>query len=742
MDTLTVEVRKIRFCDDDTKKYIFEGMTLLKKKNSTGKIVKIRSKEIFRGTFMSLFVGDELSVEGYWKDSDYYGKQFVVVRYEKTLPQTIRGIQAFLRQTIKGMGTKRVQAITDLYGEDALRIIAGDIHALDPLPAIGKKQKEAIRCAICDNLEFEKLLSFMQLNDLDYTLALRIYDRFQGDSVARIRANPYALFMEDLLSFTACDQIAKNLGIPENSKVRLLAGLYSFLRKDSETFGNLFTFGSFVMGSYGAYLKKYGKYGEYSFPEETILKGLEQLETDGYIVSDRNQEDDVVYYLKNNLYVENKIVDLLNRKMKFSSPRIRFRSEDIDAYLDGPGGKKGKIILAPQQKEAIRTSMKSMVSIITGGPGTGKTQTMAMLIECIKGLCPSAYIHLCSPTGKAAKRMCEMSGMPASTIHRLVKIFDMGKGSEDPIVSGDFLIVDEASMIDAFVFYRLIGALDEEVRLIIIGDHEQLPSVGAGLILRDLIDSEVIPTTRLTEVFRQAQDSAIVTNSHKMIRGGTLNEMVLSKKRDGDFFFFDAASPNQVQEKILEIASRLIHNMKIPLASIQVISPVRGTCLGTEQLNRLLQKTFNPTTDIVEVEDTQFGRGDKVIHTINNYDLGVFNGETGVVDSIRDLEISMLSVAFPDKDIEYPKWTLEELELAYAITVHKSQGSEFPVVIMPVHEIFQNSLHRNLLYTAATRAKAKMIFVGSRQAFEKGLQSQRSDKRNSQIQEKLRKRFA
>jgi len=401
------------------------------------------------------------------------------------------------------------------------------------------------------------------------------------------------------------------------------------------------------------------------------------------------------------------------------------------------------VILTQKQRKIvlIKVSLQNSVSIITGGPGTGKTQTMATLIKCIKSLTPSASIFLCSPTGKAAKRMNELSGMRASTIHRLVKIFDMRDNVETNTISGDFLIVDEASMIDAFVFYRLIAAIDEDIRIIIIGDSEQLPSVGAGLILRDLIDSNVIKTTQLNEIFRQAKNSNIIKNSNILIKSGSTNGMTLSAKKDGDFYFFNASSPLEIQSKMIKIIKKLICNSKIPLSDIQVLSALKGTQLGTSALNKLIQAEFNNTTDFIETGDRQFNDKDKVIHIVNNYDLNVFNGETGIIERLNYNDTNMLTVDFSDKAVDYPKWDIEQLELAYAITVHKSQGSEFPVVIMPIHETLMNGLNKNLLYTAITRAKVKMIFVGNKEVFKDAIKKTKGISRNSRVKEKLQEKI-
>jgi len=415
MDKVQVTVKKIRYYDENTKKYIFEGLTTVKKQNNTGKFVKAKVRENFKGAFMSLYLEDELEVTGYWRENERYGKEFIVYSYEKKLPQTIKGIRVFLKQIIKGVGEKRVKAITDAYGEQSLEIIAKDIKSLDIFTTLSQKQKEAIWLGIAENVEFENLLAFMQLNDLDYTLAIKIYNKFKCDSVIRIRTNPYMLFTEDLVPFSTCDQIAKNLNCPASSHERLHAAIYSFIKEDIDVNGNLYTNVDFLKDKFNTYLKNIGKYKDFKFSKKEIVDGLKFLEEDGKIIFDHNNDNQKILYLKNNLYIENKIVQHLKRKVLKSSPNLYYSEEAIESFLTKYQNDTG-VSVAKNQKEAVRASLQNMVSIITGGPGTGKTQTMATLIQCIKSITPSASIFLCSPTGKAAKRMCEMSGMQASTI--------------------------------------------------------------------------------------------------------------------------------------------------------------------------------------------------------------------------------------------------------------------------------------------------------------------------------------
>jgi exodeoxyribonuclease V alpha subunit len=738
METLKVEVKKIRFHDDNSKRAIFEGLTKIEKLNSTGKKVKVKSRENFKGTFLALYIGDELEVTGYWKNNEKFGREFIIAYYKKIIPQTIKGIQIFLKQTVKGVGPKRVKAITDKYKEQSLTMIAKDIKNLDIIPNLSDSQKENIWLAVTENQHFENLLAFMQMNDLDYTLALKVYEKYKEDSIRKIKNNPYILLLEEITSFTSCDQIAVKLEIDKDSFNRVYAGVYDFINKDVNVNGNLYTKKEYLKKNFGKYLRNYGKMKGFEIESEKIDKILDKLNSDGLIVLTTDDENKDIIYLKNNYYIENKIVENMKRKFYNADFEHYYNEKDIKDYIYYYE-KSSKIKMDRVQKEAVVTTMTEPISILTGGPGTGKTQTMATIINCIKSLTPSASISLCSPTGKAAKRMSEMSGMKASTIHRLIRIFDTSLQDQDKVINEDFLIVDEASMIDAFVFYRLISSLGNNVRLIIIGDHNQLPSVGAGLILRDLIDSKTIPTIKLTKIFRQKEDSSIITNSHKILKGEVFNRFKISKDKDGDFYFFERSKPEDINDMIMEIINRLIKNMKIPLSKIQVISPIKKTVLGTEQLNRTIQKTFNENTDFITYGENILGQGDKVIHIENDYDLKVFNGETGVVDKLNYLDHNSLTVSYPEKDVDYSKWNLEKLELAYAITAHKSQGSEFPVVIIPIHDIVEIGLYRNLIYTAVTRAKSKVIFVGDKEVFEKCLNKERVSKRNSMIKLKLQK---
>jgi exodeoxyribonuclease V alpha subunit len=413
--------------------------------------------------------------------------------------------------------------------------------------------------------------------------------------------------------------------------------------------------------------------------------------------------------------------------------------------------------LAVKQQEAVHMALQNPISILTGGPGTGKTQTINAVIQVIQLIHPNAQIHLCAPTGRAAKRMTELTDMTATTIHRAIHLTDVRFDQNVERLYGDFLIVDESSMIDAYLFSKLLEAVNVDMKILFVGDVDQLPSIGAGLILRDLIDSKKIPTTTLTEIFRQAKDSQIVTNAHKVIQGKIVGESdgLTFDEKLGDFYFVQKEDTERIKNLIIGFIKRLMespHNFK--LQDIQVLTPMKEGELGTNALNRIIQETFNPHIDkelemelfrtsksgVINERFDVFRVGDRVIHTINDYDLKVFNGEIGTIHKIYNDESGnlMMKVNYDDGMVTYDEaLAKEELMLAYAMTVHKSQGCEFPVGIMPIHPSQQSMLERHLLYTAFTRAKGKVVLAGVNEALNKGILNNITYHRNSKIKDRL-----
>ena len=446
-------------------------------------------------------------------------------------------------------------------------------------------------------------------------------------------------------------------------------------------------------------------------------------------------------YLAFNYSNENRIAKELERlsnsaKATFFVPKVI--SDFLVDYEKSTG-----IALADEQRQGVISALTSPVSVITGGPGTGKTHTIRTIIACAKALEPGINIKVCAPTGKAAVRASDMSGLPATTIHRMLQLFNPSAhvGAEE--LNCDILIADEFSMVDAYLCSRLFIAAASHTRIIMVGDYNQLPSVGPGLVLRDFIRSGKIPTVKLTTVFRQAQASRIVRNSYAIINQQDGKPIILNfaKKPKDDFYFIEAESISEIRKTIQRSVHRLKNKYGYNLADIQILTPVRKTPLGADSLNLLFQEEFLPssTTPSVEVLDREFRLGDKVIHTKNNSELDVYNGEVGFVERLNFLPENMLTVRFStEKSVNYSLSDLEQLDLAYGLTVHKSQGSEFPVVIIPVHETILHGLNKNLLYTALTRAKKMVILIGSKQALSAGMRNEENiGERRSMLVQKI-----
>jgi exodeoxyribonuclease V alpha subunit len=733
---LTVEVKRITYRNNETKYTIFSGLTTISKVDRNGKNRKVRSKETFKGTFYSLFENDTIVVTGTWRENVAYGKEFLVETYVKTLPQDQKGIEKLLCRSVRGVGEKKVQAITESLGVSALSAIMKDKTVLNAIPSLSVKDREKIYEFVTENIAYEELLTFMRIHNLDYTVAMRIYKKYQADSVRKIMDNPYALALDETLSFHQVDKIALNLGCQPTSRDRLHAALLTYLKEDVVNNGNMFTYKEDILAHFNDYLQANSAIEDNCFTPKDIIKMLDTLYREDRLVYSHDESQQTVVYLSNNIYIENQIADLLAQIIK-ASPRIIYPKKEVEKALDWYE-RGSRVTLAKAQKRGIIEALSNKVSIITGGPGTGKTQTISAIIACMKYLSPLAEIHLCSPTGRASKRMAEMCGQSASTIHRLLRINEGDEASYESDFEGDLIIIDEASMIDAYLFYRTLKSLSTDMRILIIGDSNQLPSVGPGRILHDLIESRLITTTKLTEIFRQSKDSTIIQNAYRILQDEDANGMEFSNDKNGDCFFFETKSPLDTQDMILRIIDRLMKGKRLRIEDIQVLSPIKDGLLGTESLNQQIQARFGGTGDFVEYNNKQYFVKDKVMHIKNNYTLQVYNGEVGTIKCIPAASGKALTVEYPDKDVDYEFYELEELDLSFATTVHKSQGSEYPVVIIPVHNLLLHALSKTILYTACTRAKSIVIFVGSKEAMSKGMRKLRAGNRNTMLKAKIR----
>jgi exodeoxyribonuclease V alpha subunit len=645
-----------------------------------------------------------------------------------------------LSKVVKGVGKKTFQAIYDRFGVDTMDIIESNPERLKECK-VSQSKINLIHRSVTAYSRFKdlkELLEFLQIENLDSRLAIIIEEDLDGLTAKQIKANPFLLIKSDKIPFKHMEQLHEKMNGKTDDPARIGALIINFIRQNINGMGNMFCYKVDLLNYVGTYNSK-------AVTEATILESLERLEQEKEIAFDQNNAGMDCVYLTPMFHVEENIVKNLKELLSsFSLPLASplAVSDFIDRFEQ-----KG-MTLASKQKEAVEMALTNRISVLTGGPGTGKTYTLKTITNAVKSLKSGVTIKLLAPTGKASKRMADVIGMEAETIHRGLGIKGFGETDAEVKLDVDLVIVDESSMIDASLFLKLLKSLGADTRLLLVGDSNQLDSVGAGRILKDIIESGVVATTELDEVFRQAKTSQIVTNAHSMITGIDFSNGLTANPKNGDFFFVERQDEERIQKDVLETVRRFVKK-GFKLEDIMILSPMRKGEIGVYQLNSLIQKEFNPPNNFVDFQKKggQILRvGDRVIHTENNRDLGVYNGEIGEIASIytrvsEGEEKETIEVAFPDKEepIIYVGTDIYQLDLAYAITIHKSQGSEAPIVIMPVSSSQQMMLSRSLIYTGVTRAKEVVVLIGEKEAVNKGLKVVSSDQRLSLIAEKLNK---
>lgn len=739
MPKFRVRVHNIKYRNNDSKYVVFEGR-LMKFGKRTG-WRDTPETATFVGTVMLIIPNDKFDIDATFVEDVRWGEQYKIGSYHRIEPGTEDEIRKFLVGSTQGLGIKRAEQLVAKYGLDTLPEMRKNPQIVTDLKMSAASEK-SLREALLISESFEELLLFLQLHGLDHRVALDVYKRYGEDAKAKIHDDPYAVYLDGVISFDVADNIAFHLGLSHDHHSRMAAATLATLRYESESSGNVFVHACELQPKCMDYLNRNRTpYNDFPPPTQEQLDEAVQelcmrrwLGIEGSGVATR-------VYLSENLTAENDAVEYLydiQRGLK----RTHYSEADILAAIAPPAG----ITPAPEQIAAIKSALTQPVSILTGGPGTGKTQTVSMIIQTILALTPTANIKLCAPTGKAAARMSDLTGKKASTIHRLLHIGnpmeELGIGELDC----DFLIVDEFSMVDIQLFERLLRSVSTAVRIVIIGDDDQLPSVGPGLVLRDLIESGVVPTTKLCRVFRQSgAGSKIVLNAHAIANQKPGQPIVfhVNRRKGGDCYFIDSDSPSEIRRLICKTGTKLHKKLGIPLGQIQVLSPIHGRELGSDRLNNLLQQEFNPLGEVYETapycDSNRILRvGDKVIHTENNYDLNVFNGETGVIRQLGYRDDKVVLVEYPDKDVWYSREDALQLELSYCLTVHKAQGSEYKAIIIPTHSIISPYANRNLIYTAITRAKGIVIIIGERNAFGESLRRHEAA-RASALVEKLKR---
>ena len=709
------------------------------------------------GNLLDANVGSVLLVDGNWKVDAKYGKQFVAENWEETLPATIYGMEKYLGSgLIKGVGPKFAKRIVQKFGTDTFDVIEFEIEKLEQVDGIGKKRVQMIAESWLKQKEIKNIMLFLQDHQVSTSYAAKIFKQYGNDSISVMQENPYKL-ADDIwgIGFKTADQIAMKLGFEKESFVRLRSGLMYTLSELSND--------GHVYAERQQLIDKAKELLEAS--DETVIMTMDEMIKKEELILEHNiaKTDDegntiTPIYLPPFYYAEVGVASKL-KKLADSPAGDKLYSRLMEARQKSGNNELSVDIEAIQKKtgmsyddiqaDAIRQAATAKVMVLTGGPGTGKTTTTHGIISAYKAY--GLKIRLAAPTGRAAKRMTEATGMEAKTIHRLLECKPpegYQKNEENPL-EGDVLIIDECSMIDIILMNSLLKAIPPTMRLIMVGDIDQLPSVGAGNVLRDIIDSMSFPVIRLTRIFRQAQSSRIVMNAHRINEGKMPD---ISNGRDTDFFFMENEDADAVAGDIVKLVQTNLPNYyHVESSQIQVLTPMQRGVVGATNLNLALQEALNPA----EEEIFMRGRGkvmmpkpclrrsgyvfradDKVMQIKNNYDKEVFNGDIGIIESVNDTDRT-LKVNFDDRSIEYDVTELDELVHAYATTIQKAQGSEYPIVVMPVLMNHYIMLQRNLIYTGITRAKKILVIVGTKKALSYAVRNVTVTKRNTLLKERL-----
>lgn len=669
------------------------------------------------GNLLEVPAGSVLLCEGEWRVDKRYGQQFQCETWKEVMPATAYGIEKYLGSgLVKGIGPKFAKLIVGHFGTDTIEVIETDIERLYEVPGIGKKRVEKIRESWEKQKDIKNVMLFLQGFGVSTAYAAKIYRQYGKESIDKVNENPYRL-ADDIwgIGFKTADGIARKMGYEMNDERRLRSGLIYTLNQLADE-GHCYAEEEQLIATAKQLLEA---------DEECIRTAMTHaIETEDLML------DGTAIYLPPFYYAECGTANRLNALVHTKEAGSIFTARFDLAKLQRETG----IEYDEVQVEAIRQAIASKVMVLTGGPGTGKTTTTKAIIAALQSA--GMRILLAAPTGRAAKRMSEATGMEAKTIHRLLEYNpqDGYKRNDENPLEGDALIVDECSMIDIILMNNLTKALPTTMRLVLVGDIDQLPSVGAGNVLRDIIDSGVIPVVRLTRIFRQAQSSRIVMSAHAINRGCFPD---ISNGQHTDFFFMKQEEPEKVAETIVSLVrDRLPKAYRQPTANIQVLTPMQRGVVGAANLNMALQQALNHNTAALARGGYTFKEGDRVMQLRNNYDKDVYNGDLGYVRSV-DMEERTLAVDFDGQTVEYEASELDELTLAYATTIHKSQGSEYPIVVMPVLMTHYVMLQRNLIYTGITRAKKICVLVGQTKALAYAIHNMKVLKRNTRLKERL-----
>lgn len=672
-------------------------------------------------------IGQLLEIEGEWVKHPKFGQQFKATTYKTVAPTEISGIEKFLASgAINGIGPAMAKKIVAEFGEKTLEIIAKSPNELLKVPGIGKKTAEKISTSYLEQSELTEIMVWLENHGISNTYAGKIFAKYSSFAIDIMEKDIYRLFQDiEGIGFLTADKLAFNLGIQREDKRRIISGIdYALMQ--------LCNNGHCCIPEM-ALVDKTAKILQVN--NQIIFTILKERIDNGSLNTEVVGGETLIYppYL---YYAEKKVATRLLQLQQATEPL----SEDNLSLFIKVWEKDNQIQLAQKQKEAIKACLHHGVLVLTGGPGTGKTTVIKGILSILKA--QGLKIRLAAPTGRAAKRLSETTGQKALTIHRLLEANNLAQDDNlqlgfskdiDDQLDADVIILDEVSMVDIVLMHHFLNAVPDGCRIILVGDTDQLPAVGPGSVLKDIIRSQKIPAIRLDEIFRQAQTSMIIQNAH-IINAGRLPDL---RKQYSDFVFYELNDDTSITQKILDLCTKdLPHEGFNVLKDVQVLSPMHRFLCGVENLNLMLQEQLNPkkNQDELKYSSQTFRVGDKVMHIRNNYQKNVFNGDIGF---IQDINNEKLTVDYFDHIVTYEKNELNELTLAYASSVHKSQGSEYKVVIIPLSTSHYIMLQRNLLYTAITRAKQKVIIIGSKKALMTAVQSNRTQKRYTLLAERL-----
>ncbi len=682
------------------------------------------------GNLLDANVGSVLLIDGDWKVDGKYGRQFLAGKWEETLPATVYGMEKYLGSgLIRGVGPKYAKKIVQKFGADTFDVIEEKIELLQEIPGIGGKRIRMIEESWARQKEVKNIMLFLQDHGVSTAFAAKIYKQYGNRSIEVMQENPFRL-ADDIwgIGFKTADGIADKMGFGRETYVRLRSGIMYTLSELADQ-GHVYAQKEQLMEKAAALLEA---------EEGCIAMTMDQMLKDKDLI---RQEDGV--YLPPFYYAELGAAGKLKRLAgapaadRLWTQLARARQETGNDSLSVDVGRIEQSLHRKYdqiQADAIRRCAMAKVMVLTGGPGTGKTTTTQGIIAAYRAY--GLKILLAAPTGRAAKRMSEATGLEAKTLHRLLECKPpegYGRNEENPL-EGDVLIVDECSMIDIVMMNSLLKAVPLHMRLILVGDTDQLPSVGAGNVLRDIIASECFPVIRLNRIFRQAMESRIITNAHR-INAGEMPD--LSNGKNTDFFFLQREEPEEAAAEIVNLVkNKLPRYYGVPSSAIQVLTPMQRGVTGAASLNLVLQEAVNPVGEGLRRGGFVYRAGDKVMQIKNNYDKEIFNGDIGTVENV-DISGRVLAVNFENRKIQYDITELDELVHAYATTIHKAQGSEYPIVVMPVLMNHFVMLQRNLIYTGITRARKILVMVGTKKALSYAIGNVTVTERNTMLRERL-----